>query len=288
MLHSVLMKMNHIKVWWIGIFALLVVVLALPPMSRAEEEVSPLVLEDQPVQILVADEERVQFVVVPPEMERELVGLDGNIYDRLIMEGYAQSRVAGQPGLPEKSFVVALPPGAVPVVSVVELTQVHISGVMVAPVTVQELVGFDGDLSVEVPEFVERVDFDPVVYEMDQMFPAAAATLGDVFWLRDQRAVPVVVHPVQVNPVAEKGVVNTRLVVEVRFTYPDGRPENSTPRAESAVYEQILHQSLLNYEPAINWREVHVTAAAPQTSPACLIGTPIPSVFRWKTAGFTR
>ena len=127
MLRSAWMKMNHVKVWWIGLFALLVLVLALPPMSRAAEESSSITLTSEPIQVLVSDAERVQFAVLPPEMKRGSVILDGDQYDRLIIDGYEQSAVAGQPQLPEKAVVVALPPGAVPMVSVVEQTQEGVS-----------------------------------------------------------------------------------------------------------------------------------------------------------------
>lgn len=269
MLRSAWMRMNHVKVWWIGLFALLVLVLALPPMSRAAEESSSITLTSEPIQVLVSDAERVQFAVLPPEMKRESVILDGDQYDRLIIDGYEQSAVAGQPQLPEKAVVVALPPGAVPMVSVVEQTQEGVSGVRIAPVTTQELVRFEGVFSNEAPEFAERIDFDPAVYESDGLFPSAAATLGNVYWLRDQRVVPVRIHPVQVNPVTQNLILNSRLVIEVTFTYPNGRPEFSTPRAESPTYESVLQQTVLNYEQAVNWRETHVSAAAPQTSP-CL------------------
>lgn len=269
MLHSAWMKLNQAKVWWLGILVLLVVVLTLSPTNRVAEATAPAVSQSQPVEVLLADAERVRFAVNPTEMKRTPVMLGGNSYERLSIEGYAVSAVAGQPQLPEKSFVVALPPGAVPVVSVVEQIQEQVSGVKVAPVTRQELVRFEGVLAAEAPEFVERVEFNADVYGQDKLFPSAAATLSNVFWLRDQRVVSVLVHPVQVNPVTENVFVSTRLVIEVRFTYPEGRPEGHAPRPESPVYEDILQASLLNYEQANNWREVRQLAAAPQTSP-CL------------------
>ncbi len=254
---------------WLALLTCLgVITLVLQAPTNGAAEGSALVSAE--VQISASDDERLVFEVTAPAVTRLPVDVAGHSYEQIVMSGYDQLRVPGQPDLPHKSFVVALPPGAVPVVSVLEQERNQLTGVDVVPVSEQELVRFDGVEAGVAPEFIEKFAFDETVYGESALYPSAAAMAGDVYWLRDQRVVSIMVRPVQVNPVERTLLVNTRMVIEVAFTYPEGQSAPTTiARAESAPYEHILQTSLLNYEQAQNWRgreESHVT---PQTSP-CL------------------
>ncbi|MCL4869482.1 MAG: hypothetical protein KJ063_10970 [Anaerolineae bacterium] len=258
------------RLGWLALVGLVGLVLLLQTPVQGAVEVAP---ASEPgttnVTILASDDERVLFAVTSPDPGLVPVEINGTVYEQVVMEGYDQLRVPGQPDLPHTAFVVALPPGAVPVLSLLEQEQDILLDVMPAPVSQHDLVRWDGLDSEEAPEFEERILFDPEVYEVSALYPAAAATLGEPFWLRDQRVVSVMVQPVQVNPVEQTAVVNTRLVLEVRFTFPDGPTAAADPRPESPDYEDILRTNLLNYEQATQWRGREANAAPPQTSP-CL------------------
>ncbi|MBK9051130.1 MAG: hypothetical protein IPL78_09490 [Chloroflexi bacterium] len=219
---------------WLALLTCLgVITLVLQAPTNGAAEGSALVSAE--VQINASDDERLVFEVTAPAVTRLPVDVAGHSYEQIVMSGYDQLRVPGQPDLPHKSFVVALPPGAVPVVSVLEQERNQLTGVDVVPVSEQELVRFDGVEAGVAPEFIEKFAFDETVYGESALYPSAAAMAGDVYWLRDQRVVSIMVRPVQVNPVERTLLVNTRMVIEVAFTYPEGQSAPTTiARAESA------------------------------------------------------
>lgn len=259
------------KVWCLALVSCLgvvILVMQAPTKGAAEGSVVVEGMRDD-VRVRTSDSERVVFEVITPELARLPVEIDGHSYEQIVMTGYDQLHVPGQPDLPHQSFVVALPPGAIPILSILEKEQKQLTGVDVVPVSEQELVRFDGVKAGVAPEFVEKTVFDPTVYGESALYPSAAAELGDVFWLRDQRVVAVMVRPVQANPVERTLTVHTQIVIEVTFTYPEDRPEPTVARIESPAYEHVLETTLLNYEQAQNWRQSRDSQAAPQTSP-CL------------------
>lgn len=263
-------RMSFTKVWWLALVSCLVVIaLMLPAPTKGSAEGSAVVGIENDVQISVSDSERVVFEITMPPLTRLPVEVAGHSYEQIVMVGYDQFRAYGKPDLPHKSLVIALPPGAIPVISITEQERSQLTEVDVAPVAEQELVKFEGIEAGVAPEFVEKVAFDATVYGESALYPTAAATLGEVFWLRDQRAVAVTIQPVQVNPVERTLTVHIRMVIEVTFTYPEGQSESNVVRAEGAAYEHILQSTLLNYEQAQSWRQTRKTQAAPQTSP-CL------------------
>lgn len=263
-------KLMRLNLWWMVSAGLLLLSIVLQsPAESAPTEVITASGETGAFRVLHSDAERVAFEVIFPQINRIPIEVDGDIYEQITMDGHDQQRNPGRPDLPEESFVVALPPGAVASVSILEQEHTVLDGVKVAPVSWQDLVQFEGIAAGVEPVFEEKFEFDPLVYGESVLYPTAAATLGNTFWLRDQRAVPVIVYPVQTNPVEQTLTTHNRMVVEVTFTYPEGRGALSTPRVESVDYEQALQTTLINYQESRDWREVRESQAAPQTSP-CL------------------
>ncbi len=186
---------------------------------------------------------------------------------RLHMPGYASLSAPGLPELPQRSLVIALPPGAVPHIrrDVAMQRLYHISGITVAPAPQTELAAYDYGDPHAVPEFTTSRAPNQAAYALDAFYPAEPVSLGSETWLRQQRVVTLRLNPVQVNAARGAARVYTELLIHVDFEYPQGRPPAQPTRPESAVFEQILQRTLLNYEQARAWRQPTAggTAAAP-------------------------
>ncbi len=216
------------------------------------------------IRLLSSDENGLTLQIQTPALEQtplaEAAGMT-----RLHMAGYGRLSVPGLPETPQQSVMIALPPGATPRLRSDGAMQL-LYGVAAAPAAQVELTAYAyGDPSA-LPEFsVSRIP-DQAAYAADAFYPAEPVSLGAETWLRQQRVVTLLIHPVQVNPAQRTARVYSDLVVRIDFAYPQGKMPAQPARPESAVFEQILQRTLLNYEQARSWRQ----PAAPQ--PAAVAG----------------
>ena len=222
--------------------------------------------DDAGVTILLSDSQQFSFDVDVPQVEREVVTIANESVEKIAIDGFEYLDIAGQPNVPQRGFLVALPPGATASVSVVDMDSVTLNDIVVAPKAWQELVDYNIEQREGAPTFEEQVSFDQSVYGQDELFPASSVVLSEEMWLRDQRVVSVMVRPVQVNSVARTALVHTNLQIQVQFDYPNGQPAGS-PRPESAPFENVLANNVLNYDVAQNWRQAPPAGFPPQTAP---------------------
>ena len=91
---------------------------------------------------------------------------------------------------------------------------------------------------------------------INRFLPNSLAKVGKAGWIRENRVLPLQIYPVQYNPV--NGVVKLyhKLVVEVQFNGIAEAPSaiQAFPRTESAVYEEMFGNVLINPKTAKQWR----------------------------------
>ncbi len=91
---------------------------------------------------------------------------------------------------------------------------------------------------------------------INRFVPTNLAKVGKAGWIRENRVLPLQIYPVQYNPVS--GVVRLyhKLVVEVQFNGIAKAPSaiQGFPRTESAVYEEMFGNMLINPQTAKQWR----------------------------------
>jgi len=186
--------------------------------------------------------------------------------------GFGLSSRPGEPALPLRILMVAIPDGVEPSLAILRTESRDLPGVEVAPVpgsrtrdredTARALLGGDdagaGDArraraprpEAPDPEFHR----DPVIYERDGLFPDAPVRLGRVGWMRDQRFVEVFHTPILYNPARGEARLFTRVEAEVRFDRPDGASgaESATtalpPGKADAHFEAAYAAALYNYD----------------------------------------
>ncbi len=250
-----------------------VFLLILPLQARAtkNESVIPPANQEDVAKQIQSDETGVTFEVSPPEFEQTPIDTERGVYNQIRIPGFDYTGIVGQPDLPQKGFLVALPPGAVPELEIISAENYLITGSRVAPTVKNTLLNnnYDDFTSPDyMPDFEASYPFDETVYNEDANYPASPVSLGEETTLRRQRVVWVIVNPIQVNPVQETMTVYNQLKIQVRFAFPNGRPTVETLEPETGAYAEILQNNLLNYEESLNWRvRPSESAVMPETSP---------------------
>ena len=116
--------------------------------------------------------------------------------------------------------------------------------------------------------------------QKDRFFPTRLAEIRKAGWIRENRVLPIQLNPVQYNPVRREVRLYHRLVVEVRFVggglpNSDGMPAQPTVlstipiglHTESAAYDAIFADMLVNPQSALKWRSPISRAPAAPSIP---------------------
>ncbi|MGH2536909.1 MAG: C25 family cysteine peptidase [Candidatus Promineifilaceae bacterium] len=222
------------------------------------------------VRVLRSEAAGVLFEVSVPAVMQTQVETPAGTFDRLRIPGYGHLGQAGQPDLPQTSFWVALPPGAAPSLRLVGSESVALANVRALPGPTQAVRDVNWQDLSRPPAFETSFATDSQIYVKGTLFPAAPAELGEVGRLRDQAVVPVHIQPVQVNPAQRSAVAYTSLQIEVAFNVSDQAVGTGEPPAESAVFEAILADALLNYEQALGWRQPAAGTLLPSQVSPCM------------------
>jgi len=99
--------------------ALLVIIFSLTS-TQTTASPSAQVIPAGSLTVLRSDEIGYHFTLVPPSLELEPVQIRAGEFTRLKMKGYGNTRVPGQPDLPQTTVYVALPAGAEPALRIVQ------------------------------------------------------------------------------------------------------------------------------------------------------------------------
>ncbi|HSH03070.1 MAG TPA: C25 family cysteine peptidase [Anaerolineae bacterium] len=225
------------------LFTLTVLANAAPPETTNEA---------QPITLLTANDHTISLQINPPPLNQSI---DDQGWHTLTIDGYGYQAQLGQPALPYRQTYLALPPGAVPHLTIDNHHTIPLSNLKVAPTTYQQLTSYDFNDPQAVPEFTPTQKQDPIIYNQNKLFPASPASLGPITYLRDYRVVPLILQPVLYNPLAENGRFYQSLTLTIHLTYPNGQPTTTT-RPESDTYQTILADEILNYDQAQNWRHI--------------------------------
>jgi hypothetical protein len=199
--------------------------------SPAGEAVCIRVVEDHP--------DAITLVCHLRAFTREIVRIDGRPFLELDLPGEGLLKQVGAPALPAVARSVIIPDSASVAVRVTDAAFYEIDDIDIGPS--RGFVVRSVDLA-SVPHIFGRP------YQTDAFFPAALATLGDPYILRDHRGVVVSLHPFQYNPVRRVLRVYTEMMVEIAATG-DGRMNRleHRPRVLSRAFHQLYERHFINY-----------------------------------------
>jgi len=211
------------------------------------------------VRLHSATGEGVAFEVAVPwqQLSLEPVTAGDKEYVRVSLPGWSATAQPGVPMLPRMAQAIGVPFGAVVSVQV-EPGPAHTLALTAPafPVVTQKVewdppAATEGTPDLPAPIFV--LEEDQAIYSAGAAYPGVLAEVASDGVVRQQRVAGIVAYPVQYNPATREITVYESLRVEVSF---EGARSAvlGVPSAESAAYESILQQELLNYDTARGWR----------------------------------
>jgi hypothetical protein len=203
------------------------------------------------VRLVESGAERWVLEVSVPEPEVEEV--PGSPWVRVALRGYGREGLPGHPDLPVRAVTLALPPTGTATVRVLEADPGPTFTGRPQPVPEERILPGD---EMTPPETEMRYREDPVAYGGRSLVPAQLASLGEPAWWRHQRILPVLVHPVQWDPVSGTLRTYRRLLLEVRLVPSKRREDPQRPRivAPGGSWERLYANRLVNYEQGRLWR----------------------------------
>jgi hypothetical protein len=206
--------------------------------------------------ILQSDAKGIVLELQVPAYTFRIVEVDGHSYQRLSVEGYGLSSAPGEPELPQRGLLLGIPSHAEASLKVLGVETTIAGGFDVYPVPQRSIEPLDpGRVALDqTPKFQVRFVRNQSIYTTNAFFPSTVAEIGDSGYLRDQRYVQVLIHPVQYNPVTGELRHHQYIKLQISFSYPQGRLSLTPGRAESPAFETLLRNSILNYETAKAWR----------------------------------
>ena len=208
------------------------------------------------VRIRRSDTQGVVLELEVPACVVEIVKVEGQTYQRFFIEGYGSSSVPGEPELPQRGLLLGIPADAEIELKLLDVQSTIAGGYNIYPVPERSIEPLDPgrELLDEVPDFQVRFVKTQSIYATDTFFPSTVAEIGDSGYLRDQRYVQVLIHPVQYNPVTGELKHYHYIELQVSFNYPQRFLSLTPSRTESPAFETVLKNSILNYGIAKAWR----------------------------------
>jgi peptidase C25-like protein/fibronectin type III domain protein len=185
------------------------------------------------------------------------------------VDGFGLTSRVGEPMLPIRIFLAAIPEGGPPELRVQGASSEVIPGVDIAPVPrvrvrdreVEILGGAAGGRGGPGRNAGEGGTVDELrpargIYDRDAEFPASPVRLGAVGYMREQRYVEVLFSPLLYNPVRHELRYYPELRVEVTVSNPIGSSDPAIPESfrPDPFFEENYRRSLVNYEQGKSFR----------------------------------
>lgn len=205
------------------------------------------------VQLLRSDDSGVSFEVGIEEYHLiESTGLEG--FQQLNIPGFWPVTKPGEPSIPSRVYLVAIPPEVAFSVRYTVLGSLPLGTQRLEPVPFPET---GGDPAEGLFMF-ERFRLDERIYSDYRQKPPAEG--GKEQYLRHQRVVPVRVTPVRYDPGTGETSLITRIRVDISLNRSTGSRssagtgEETALAGESPAWERILSRAVINPGQARNWR----------------------------------
>ncbi|MBL7073768.1 T9SS type A sorting domain-containing protein [candidate division KSB1 bacterium] len=191
------------------------------------------------IRILESNGQKIRLSVVIPGLELERVNTGGQTRQILKIPGEGTIEEVGKPDLPLITCFVALPPDKNVELTLTETQYVTLPDLDVAAV---QLFGPDGQ---EMRPYTQ----DGAFYQQDTFYPDTLVRVGKPVILREMRFVPVIICPVQYNPVRREAKFFHQL--GITLTYSGANPTNpklDTRPKPSTAFETLYQDLVINYE----------------------------------------
>src|SRR2546425_447926 len=218
----------------------------------------------------------------------ELLPVPGSLGVVPHVAGFGLTTRPGEPMLPMRVLLVAIPEGSVPEIRILSARSARLDRLDVAPVP--HMRHRDRSEDGEARSWHSEFTADRKIFDRDAEIPLSPVRLGATRYLREQRFVEVLFTPVVYNPMRRRGRYFTDIRAEVLFTAPRGVDLSSGPRPfrPDPLFEETYRRNIVNYEEGKPFRvepgHAAVAAAspvaAPTATPAAAGGAPRYKILR--------
>ena len=265
------MKTKH-QFFWIMKISFLIMIIITSIFAQAVSAAIPadqgLFVTDNPnLQEIVilnnSDKNGIAFEVNVPweQLNLETVTKGSENYTGISLDDWAKTTQQGSPEIPFLIQQVGVP-FDVSLSIQVKVGKAHTYKIShpVIPVATQE-VDWTGTDHTGGPEALVTKLFltkNPEIYAQTSPFPGDWAKTTQDGTVRQQRVVGIGIFPIQYYPQANEIVIYETLQVNIKFNAIENQPFNQE-YPESPTYESFLQASLLNYDSAVDWRQLTTT-----------------------------
>ena len=246
------------------------------------------------VRLLRSDEEAIVLEFSVEDFQSQERWIDNSRFDLLSLPEAGYISQVGHPQLPVKGALVAAPPGAEARLTILECSDVLLSGYHIPPVPepIIEQAGsmFYIDPMEDSPARIRhphpglppsrgkgspsvtgiRYEYreDPVIYLSNRFYPDKPADIRFSGILRGQHVVCIQFYPLRYNPVTEQLRFHQRIKVEIRLETGDSITQAEAcyssiqypvsgiqyPALYPMPFESLYEGTILNYESGKKWR----------------------------------
>ncbi|MBI5648868.1 MAG: hypothetical protein HZC40_00215, partial [Chloroflexi bacterium] len=221
------------------------------------------------LRLIKSDTHSVVFELSVPTYQLARRARNGIAFDVLAAPGTEPNAdTPGDPQLPVRGLLIAIPQGAEIVLRVLAQESVEIPGrVNLAPIPTPRIDRQRFDTQNYRYAGVDDTP-NPQAYARNNFEPASPARVGTTGYLRSQRFAQITLSPFQYHAAQQRVRWIKRLTVEAQFVFPRGqtRATIGEPRDEGA-FERVLQNQILNYSTARSWRAPHTPRKTPSIAP---------------------
>jgi len=216
-----------------------------------------------------------------PELEIDTRNINGQTFQVLSFKGCSFTHEVGKAKIPTKVISLGIPTESDPQVSVLDSESDLLTNYKLYPVeksvtrredvdSLSEL--SPGDASPSGIHYTVGTEFvlDQKFYRDTGLYPPALVEIQPTGYVRQQRVARLEIHPIQYIPSTGQLKIHRKLEIKVTFplagseaqysdvgVYAAPGLQISVPNSHNSesVFEDLYHDSLLNYEQARNWRK---------------------------------
>lgn len=195
--------------------------------------------------LIEANREAAVVELVFNEYTIETIAQGERHFHRVMIPDSEQSETPGAPQVPFFRALLGLASTENVTVQLLDAEYEEITGYDLYPAP-QLVLEQDSHTNDTTGQMEEHFYLDPAHYHSDSFFPRQAVALGAIDYIRGQAVAPLHIYPVSYNPVQHSLRIYHRLLVRVAWQ-PTVQAANPQRIGDTALYENLLQQTLLNY-----------------------------------------
>lgn len=203
------------------------------------------------VRLIGSDENGVVLELLTPDFHWEGETYTDGPCTRPAVAGYGETAVPGYPILPAEGALVGIPPQVGIRLTILDVESEEFAADHPPCPVPQPVQGLDGEGELRLQGW--EASADPALQDAGSPYPAAVAEVVDTGFVRSQRVARVRFHPFQYDPSTGHLQHHRRIRVRLVFDPPPAAPLEGSILDEGS-FEDVLRNTLLNYDEARAWR----------------------------------